>query len=123
MSCNLESDNPSEENLLLAGPTSYKEFILNKWLNLNNNDKEMDIDRIFMTKNTDIENLIGTSSLDDEMKLAKQIENLKDKANLYFFHQKLEKDKLKLLMKNKNNKERPYYNFIYQSIKKLKKLL
>ena len=123
MSCNLESDNPSEENLLLAGPTSYKEFILNKWLNLNNNDKEMDIDRIFMTKNTDIENLIGTSSLDDEMKLAKQIENLKDKANLYFFHQKLEKDKLKLLMKNKNNKERPYYNFIYQSIKKLTQLL
>ncbi len=32
MSCSFHSDTPSVESLLLTGPTSYKSFLLNKWL-------------------------------------------------------------------------------------------
>ena len=59
MSCRLENDYPSEENLLLAGPTSYKEYILNKWLKPSF-QSEILIDTIFLTRNTETaENLIG----------------------------------------------------------------
>ena len=57
MSCSLKSESPSEENILLAGITSYKEFILNEWLSLKA-QKEYDIDTYFLTKNTETENLI-----------------------------------------------------------------
>ncbi len=32
MSCSFHSDTPSVESLLLTGATSYKSFLLNKWL-------------------------------------------------------------------------------------------
>ena len=58
MSCRLENDCPCGENLLLAGPTSYKEYILNKWLKLSFQN-EILIDTIFLSRNTETENLIG----------------------------------------------------------------
>ena len=48
MSCSLRSEYPSEENLLLAGETSYKEYLLNEWLNLSFEiQKEKLIDTFF----------------------------------------------------------------------------
>ena len=64
MSCSLKNEVPSEENLLLAGPTSYKEYLLNEWLRLK--VQKENIDTFYLTKHTETENLIGTSSLDDE---------------------------------------------------------
>ena len=64
MSCSLKNESPSEENLLLAGPTSYKEYLLNEWLRLK--VQKENIDTFYLTKHTETENLIGTSSLDDE---------------------------------------------------------
>ena len=34
MSCSIKSELPSDENILLAGTTSYKDFLLNEWLTL-----------------------------------------------------------------------------------------
>ena len=124
MSCSLKSESPSNENILLAGTTSYKEYLLNEWLNIKL-QKEA-IDSFSLTKNTETENLIGTSSLDDENKLEIQIKYLVDNAIFYFQMDSRElKDddyegKFKLIKKNK--KESLILNYLYETIKKLKKL-
>ena len=127
MSCSLKSELPSEENLLLAGTTCYKEFILNTWLSLKL-QKEQLIDTFFLTKNTEIESLIGTSSLDDEKKLEQQINNLIDYTFDYF---NLDTNDLKNdedykekfeIIKNNINKNNTCIYYIYESILKLKHL-
>ena len=128
MSCSLKSELPCEENLLLAGTTSYKEYLLNEWLSLKfKNQKEKIIDTFYLTKNTEVEHLIGSSSLDDEEKLELQIKNLIDKS-IFYYHLdtkdlKLEddyKEKLELIKNNIRNDE--CLNFIYESILKLQNL-
>ena len=48
MSCNINSDEPSEENLTLIGPTGFKEFIIKKWLeNCEGNYNEKDSQKNF----------------------------------------------------------------------------
>ena len=127
MSCYLKSESPSEENLLLAGTTSYKEYLLNEWLSLKL-QKEKAIDIFFLTKNTETENLIGTSSLDDENKLNIQIKYLIDNAIIYF-HLELNgiedddyEEKFKLIKKSKKENHNIILNYIYENILKLKKL-
>jgi hypothetical protein len=75
ISCGLKTESSSVENILLVGPTSYKENLLNEWLSMTIQKEEV-IDTYFLTKNTEADNLIGTSSLDDEIKLDIQIKNL-----------------------------------------------
>ena len=124
MSCFLKSETPGPENLLLIGATSYKEYLLNEWLSLKvQKDK---IDSYYLTKNTETENLIGSSSLDDEKKLDVKIENLTDNAIIYFhldssnFGEENNLSKFKLIKKHKD--ENPCLNYIYETLKKLKKL-
>ena len=124
MTCSLKNESPSTENILLAGTTSYKEYLLNEWLNIKL-QKEA-IDSFYLTKNTETENLIGTSSLDDENKLEIQIQYLINNVCFYFHldTSKLNDDdyegKFKLIKKNK--KESLTLNYIYENISKLKKL-
>jgi hypothetical protein len=78
MSCSFHSDTPSVESLLLSGPTSYKSFLLNKWLsNCQSGDF---LETYILTKKTETQNLIGTSTLDNKEKLSEYIEYLMDKA-------------------------------------------
>ena len=65
MSCYENNSFPSNENILLIGNTSYKETILKNWLDSINKIPEV----YYLTKNTEIQNLIGMSSLDDEEKI------------------------------------------------------
>jgi len=141
-SCDLKDESPSEENLLLSGPTSYKEHILNEWLNIEV-QKDKVVDTLFLTKNTEIENLIGASSLDDERKLEVQIKNLIDKTIFYFQlereeneldekeddiseEEKFYKKKLEIIKKNiknkKNKKKKECLAFIYECILNLQNL-
>jgi hypothetical protein len=83
MTCSLKDESPSTENILLAGTTSYKEYLLNSWLSIKF-QRDKVIDSIFLTKNTETEHLIGTSSLDDENKLDIQIKYLIDNTIFYF---------------------------------------
>ena len=122
MSCRLKSENPSTENLFLAGTTCYKEYILNEWIGLHVQKKKA-IDTLYLTKNTETEHLIGTSSLDDEKKLETQINNLINNA-IFYLHldaSKLNEEdydgKLELIRKNKEDDI--CLNYIYESILKL----
>lgn len=81
-----------------------------------------------MTKNTEIESLIGTSSLDDEKKLEQQINNLIDYTFDYF---NLDTNDLKNdedykekfeIIKNNINKNNTCIYYIYESILKLERL-
>ena len=125
MSCSLKSESPSSENLLLAGATSYKEYLLNNWLSLKVR-KDKSIDSLSLTKNTEIENLIGISSLDDENKLDIQINNLIENAIYYFDlgskNIDIDKfdEKFKLIKQNKKDCKSLFY--LYENIKKLKHL-
>ena len=125
MSCSLTNENPSTENLLLAGTTCYKEYLLNEWLSIKI-QKEKSIDTFYLTKNTETENLIGTSSLDDKEKLGIQIKFLIDNAILYFhldisrINEEEYDKKLEVIKKNRNSNE--CLNYIYECISKLKKL-
>ncbi len=99
MSCSLKSEITCE-NLLLIGPTSYKEYLLNKWLKLK--VQEENIDTFYLTKNTETDNLMGVSSLDDEEKLELQINNLINKAVFYF---ELKNEDIKKLYDKKRRKK------------------
>ena len=61
----MESCFPSDENILLIGNTSYKETLIKNWLKSVNKKSET----YFLAKNTEVQNLIGFSSLDDEERL------------------------------------------------------
>ena len=107
MSCALKNESPSSENILLAGTTSYKEYLLHEWLSLKI-QKEQSVDTVFLTKNTETENLIGTSSLDDEKLLEKHIKYLIENTIFYFqlYSSKIKteedyKEKLSLIKKIK----------------------
>ena len=125
MSCSLKNESPSAENILLAGTTSYKEYLLNEWLSLKV-QKDKTIDTLYLTKNTETDNLIGISSLDDESKIENQINYLIDNAIFYFYLDAKnidEKDynkKFKLIKKNKNDSL--CLRYIYENILKLKSL-
>ena len=125
MTCSLKDESPSTENILLAGTTSYKEYLLNSWLSIKF-QRDKVIDSIFLTKNTETEHLIGTSSLDDENKLDIQIKYLIDNTIFYF---KLDSnglneddyyEKFKLIKKNRNDDQ--CLKYLYENIKKLKRL-
>ena len=135
MSCSLKSELPSDENLLLAGATSYKHFLLNEWVSPKY-QKDKIIDTFFLTKNTETENLIGNSSLDDKTKLNIQINNLIDNAIFYFkLEIKIEEDygdnekkikdiieQIKNLLKDEKYKKNLALKYIYKCIKKFQKL-
>ena len=135
MSCSYENDDPSEENLALIGPSGFKNYILNVWLE--NNDKyknkyykknetlENFKENFSLTKNTEIQDLIGTSSLDDDDKITEQIEFLKDALDIYFNVKNIDEEEKnieeKIKEKNKNeNNECIFY--IINCIHKLEKL-
>ena len=125
MSCSLKNESPSIENILLAGTTGYKEFLLNELLSIKLL-KDKAIDSFSLTKNTETESLIGTSSLDDENKLEIQIKNLIDNAILYFHldSSNINEDdyvgKFKLIKRNKKESQSLFY--LYETILKLQKL-
>jgi hypothetical protein len=79
MTCEYESGTPSNENLLLIGRTGFKEYILKEWLSSEDKDYEI----YYLTKNTEVENLMGVYSLDDEEKLEIQEKNFNDDKNKY----------------------------------------
>ena len=87
MSCNYDNDSPSEENLLLIGNTSYKEYILNKWLK----SKSRKCETYYLTKNTEVQDLIGISSLDDDKKLEELNQRLNDESKENLFGIELDK--------------------------------
>ena len=127
MSCSLKSESPSIENILLAGTSSYKEYLLNTWLGIKLiTDKS--IDSLFLTKNTETDNLIGISSLDDENKLDIKINNLIDNAIFYFDLPSTKipvdnyEEKFQLIKKNKKIVNCLCLNYLYENIKKLKYL-
>lgn len=95
MSCYDSSSNPSDENLLLIGPTSYKKTILKAWLESVGKDPET----YFLTKNTEVQNLIGASSLDDDNKLGLIRDQMKNNYEESFGH-KLEDKQLNDIIVN-----------------------
>ena len=115
MSCSYINSIPSDENLLLIGPTSYKETIIKDWLNSIDKNPET----YYLTKNTEVQNLIGASSLDDEENidnlLAEMKENLKeldldlDDKN---FNENLEKKENKINIQCMKYIKECYNNFI-----------
>jgi len=82
MSCNENDSILSNENLLLIGPTSYKETIIKDWLKSIN--KYNNSQTYFITKNTEVQNLIGASSLDNEEKIGNLRIKMKENFNEYF---------------------------------------
>jgi len=82
MSCNEFSSNPSDENLLLIGPTSYKETIIKDWLK--SIGKYNNSQTYFVTKNTEVQNLIGASSLDNDEKIWNLLTKMKKNFQEYF---------------------------------------
>ena len=54
MTCSLKSESPSTENILLAGITSYKEYLLKYWLSIKL-QKDISIDSCSLTQNTETE--------------------------------------------------------------------
>ena len=127
MSCSLKSETPSDENLLLAGTTSYKEYLLNTWLGIKLIE-DKSIDSLYLTKNTETDNLIGMSSLDDENKLDIKINNLIDNAIFYFDlpankgHNDDYEEKFNNIKKYKKIGNNLCLYYLYENIKKLKYL-
>ena len=125
MTCSLKSESPSTENILLAGITSYKEYLLKYWLSIKL-QKDISIDSFSLTKNTETETLIGTSALDDENKLDIKIKNLIDNAIIYFnldstgLNEDDYEAKFKLIKKNKRISLDLHYQ--YETILKFKQL-
>ncbi|KAG4105393.1 hypothetical protein H8356DRAFT_1027608 [Neocallimastix lanati (nom. inval.)] len=78
MSCSLYSDSPSQETLLLEGPTSYKSHLLEMWLKSSSGKDSYE--EHFGTKNTETQDLIGLSTLDDKEKLGHLIDFLIEKT-------------------------------------------
>jgi hypothetical protein len=95
MSCDLDTDLPSNEKLLHDGTTSYKEYILNIWLNIYC-DKKYDYETFYLTNNTETQNLIGTSSLENIKNIEAYIRYLIDELIILL---KKIKSKFKLKMK------------------------
>jgi len=130
MSCSLYSDIPSQETLLLEGPTSYKSHLLEKWLKSSIGKKYYE--EHFVTKNTETQDLIGISTLDDKNKLSHLIDSLVEKAVKYLsskeeYFEGERDDKINLIMdelgigeiKRKDNK---CLEYIYRCVKDLIKL-
>ncbi|OUM69791.1 hypothetical protein PIROE2DRAFT_57210 [Piromyces sp. E2] len=86
MSCSLYSDSPSQESLLLEGPTSYKSYLLEMWLK-SSSGKDSFVEH-FVTKNTETQDLIGLSTLDDKEKLRHLIDSLIEKSLNYLSKKK-----------------------------------
>ena len=101
MSCYDSSSNPSDENLLLIGPTSYKKTILKAWLESVGKDPET----YFLTKNTEVQNLIGVSTLDDDNKLGLIRDQMKNNYEESFGH-KLEDKQLNDIIVNDNENDK-----------------
>ena len=83
-----------------------------------------------MTKNTEIENIIGNSSLDDENKIDIQIKSLIEKTFDYFdlknYNEEEDKKNLLVIIKNEVKKRKKYdeesalcLDFIYECISNL----
>jgi len=132
MSCHFDSD-ISCETLLLEGQTSYKSYVLEKWLE--SVDGKDSYEEYYVTKNTETQNLIGFSTLDDKEKLSKFIDSLIQKAIRYLTfngeeidggrEEKLEiiKDELEIDDKGKiQRKDNNCLEYIYRCINELIKL-
>ena len=75
MTCWSIIDEPENENILLSEEICYKNYLLN------NNDKDI-YDTIYLTKNSESQNLIGVSSVDQSsnwwIKYKKGLFNIKE---------------------------------------------
>ena len=81
MTCSANSCKPSNENILLSGLTSYKTYLLYKWLDsLYYNYKEM-YDTLYLTKKSEAQDLLGVSTLDSDEGIENQIKELKKYEN------------------------------------------
>jgi len=133
MSCSLYSDTPSQETLLLEGPTSYKSYLLEKWLELSTG--KYSYEEHFVTKSTETQDLIGLSTLDDKEKLSNLIDSLIEKSILYLSMQKediqgVREDKLQIIMNelgvdekgNVSRKHNYCLEYIYRCIIELMEL-
>jgi len=133
MSCSLYSDTPSHESLLLEGPTSYKSYLLENWLELSNGKDSYE--EHFVNKNTETQDLIGLSSLDDKDKLSKLIDSHIEKALRYLskkreYFEGNREEKLKLIEDELNigrngrikNNENKCLAYIFRCIEELIKL-
>jgi len=127
MSCSLNSDTPSIESLLLEGPTSYKSHLLELWLTSSTGKDSYE--EHFVTKNTETQDLIGLSTLDDKEKLSNLIDFLIDKAIKHLSEKKESikgerKDKFKLIKDEleSDNGNNIGLEYIYRCVKELIKL-
>ncbi|ORX59905.1 hypothetical protein BCR36DRAFT_408277 [Piromyces finnis] len=130
MSCSLNFDSPSEETLLLVGETSYKSYILEQWLDSLESDS---YEEHFVTGNTETQDLIGISTLENKDKLSNYIDSLVEKAILYLHGDRkningAREEKLRSIMNEleidekgiiHNNKNNVCLEFIYRCIKEL----
>ena len=120
MSCSETNSIPSNENLLLIGPTCYKETILKDWLE--SVDKKGEI--YFLTKNTEVQNLIGGSSLDDGEKLDILIDQIRNDFKESYECDVEDKKFDNLLIEEKDpmkNHCMKYINKCYKYLNKLRK--
>ncbi|ORX61262.1 hypothetical protein BCR36DRAFT_408210 [Piromyces finnis] len=130
MTCSLYSDTPSKETLLLVGETSYKSYILEQWLDASTGKDSYE--EHFVTQNTETQDLIGISTLDNKDKLSYLIDSLIEKAILYLskIRESIERgreEKLKLIMDEleidekgiTKKKENICLEFIFRCIKEL----
>ena len=131
MSCSLYSENPTNENILLNGGTSYKEFILNLWLETTDNNKKNKCQTYYLTQNTETQDLIGTLSLDDEEKIKNNIKHLIEQSLISINERPDEKEKvfqniydkyLKIFEANKNLEKDLCLKYIKLCIMNLKKI-
>ena len=131
MSCSLYSENPINENILLNGGTSYKEFILNLWLETTDNNKKNKCEIYYLTQNTETQDLIGNLSLDDDEKIKNKIKHLIEQSLISIDERPDEKEKvfkniydnyLKTFEVNKNVENNLCLKYIKLCIMNLKKI-
>ena len=131
MSCSLYSENPTNENILLNGETSYKEFILNLWLETTDNNKKNKCDTYYLTQNTETQDLIGSLSLDDDEKIKNNIKHLIEQSLISINERPDEKEKvfqniydnyLKIFEANKNIENDLCLKYIKLCVMNLKKI-
>ena len=117
MTCNPRNCEPSNENILLSGLTSYKTYLLYKWLDsLYYNNKEI-YDTFYLTQNSETQDLLGVSTLENDEGIEKQINELKnylknDGSNNEDYNQKYIKYCIEKLKKKKDSYRKiPIYSF------------
>ena len=78
MTCNARNDAPQDENILLSGLTSYKTYLLYKWLDSCYDNYKGIYDTFYLTQKSETQDLLGTSTLDNDKDIAQQIKDLEE---------------------------------------------